>query len=125
MADKKTGAQPSEQAQNQDPSFIYGDAPPKTKIDPWEGEAEADLVSDSGEMALANLHFGTTQDADMLRPGSSKTEADHNDGETGKPVEPAPITVATEENAEGAVIANLGATAAKAHFIPQTRPAFL
>ena len=46
----------------EDPNFIFGDKQPQQKIDAWEGEGEIDLVSDAGEMSLANLHFGSTEE---------------------------------------------------------------
>ncbi|MEL7103596.1 MAG: hypothetical protein AAGL97_13670, partial [Pseudomonadota bacterium] len=78
MADKKTGPEAGPQTNNQDPSFVYGDAPAKKKIDAWEGQGDADLVSDSGEMALANLHFGTTPEADLLKSNPAEEETSND-----------------------------------------------
>ncbi|MEL7540818.1 MAG: cadherin repeat domain-containing protein, partial [Pseudomonadota bacterium] len=107
MADKKTGTQTDNQTQNQDPNFIYGDAPAKKKIDAWEGEGDADLVSDSGEMALANLHFGTRPEAEFLNsdPAQKETAAESSSNEASS--EAVRVTVEVEENLAGASIATL------------------
>jgi len=45
VSDKKPETPEDKPAENGDQNFIYGDAPAKTKIEAWEGEGEADLVS--------------------------------------------------------------------------------
>ncbi|MEP1142258.1 MAG: LamG-like jellyroll fold domain-containing protein [Henriciella sp.] len=111
MSDKKSGTPAENQNPAQDPAFVFGDAPAKKKIDAWEGEGEANIVSDSGEMALANLHFGTTPEAEFLKANPSESDveltgalADGEDGETR-------TEVALEENAEGAIIGALSSGA--------------
>jgi len=110
VADKTTETKADDQGHNQDPNFVYGDAPAKKQIDAWEGEGDADLVSDSGEMALANLHFGTTPEADLLQTNSADTEtaASGTSDKSG-----AGVSIAVEENLEGAVIGSLTVTAAE------------
>ncbi|MEO1567267.1 MAG: cadherin repeat domain-containing protein, partial [Pseudomonadota bacterium] len=114
MADKKTGTQAENNAQNQDPNFVYGDAPAKKKIDAWEGQGDADLVSDSGEMALANLHFGTSPEADLLKSVPSQEETSSKSGVADKPSETGRVAVEVEEHLEGAVIASLSGSDASA-----------
>nr|WP_070959907.1 LamG-like jellyroll fold domain-containing protein [Hyphomonas sp. Mor2] len=111
MADKKTETKAGDQSQNQDPGFVYGDAPAKKKIDAWEGEGDADLVSDSGEMALANLHFGTTPDAEFLHTASEQEESSADATSSGKADAANRVSVSIEENLEGAVIGSLNAAA--------------
>ena len=111
MSDKKTETTTSKSAETEDQSFIYGDAPAKTKIDAWEGENEADLVTDSGEMLLANLHFGSSPDADLLKSQTGNEETDSAHAVSGKLSETGATSVEVVENAEGATIAALSISA--------------
>ncbi|MEL7109956.1 MAG: cadherin repeat domain-containing protein, partial [Pseudomonadota bacterium] len=111
MADKTTETPASKSSPEQDPTFVYGDAPGKKKIDAWEGEGEANLQNDSGEMALANLHFGTSPEADYLKPGSDEEDAEFVGASQAEASEITPVAVEVAENQEGAVIASLSSTA--------------
>ncbi len=83
VADQTNDTPKRPNANVEDPNFVFGEGKPKQKIDAWEGEGEVDLVSDAGEMSLANLHFGSTEQADFTKSGAEKdaTETD------GKPVD--------------------------------------
>lgn len=111
MSDKRTETTTSKSAETEDQSFVYGDAPAKTKIDAWEGENEADLVTDSGEMLLANLHFGSSPDADLLKSQTGNEETDGAHAVSGKLSETGSTNVEVVENAEGATIAAVSISA--------------
>ncbi|MEL6858437.1 MAG: FctA domain-containing protein, partial [Pseudomonadota bacterium] len=107
MADQTNNTPKRPNATVEDPNFIFGDATPKQKIDAWEGEGEIDLTSDAGEMSLANLHFGSTEEADFTKAGAETGGVET----AGTPVDGVTIdsTVSVEvfENDPSAVIGTL------------------
>ena len=107
MSDKKTETPVTKPAEAQDQGFVYGDAPAKTQIDAWEGENDTDFASDSGEMSLANLHFGSRPDAEHLtsKPAHEQTDGAHQ--ATDKASDTGSTRVEVLENVEGAAVAAL------------------
>ncbi|MEO1306165.1 MAG: cadherin repeat domain-containing protein, partial [Pseudomonadota bacterium] len=92
-----------------DQNFLFGDTGRTQKIDAWEGDADFDLTSDSGEMSLANLHFGTAEEAELTKSDSTDKAPESND--TNLSANPADEVVAVEvlENESGALIGALNA----------------
>ena len=111
MANKTTTPPASKSPQDQDPNFVYGDAPAKKKVEAWEGEGEVNLDDGSGEMALANLHFGTTPDADLLKTNQPEGTLESIDSTQAKAAHVDAVAVEVVENQEGALVASLSSTA--------------
>ncbi|MEO0451778.1 MAG: hypothetical protein AAFZ74_15810, partial [Pseudomonadota bacterium] len=101
---KRTGADVTDQ------SFIFGEPGSKQKIDAWEGENAVDLSSDNGEIALANLHFGTAQETDFSKAGLDDQSVAAGDVSTpGLASDGNAISVEVVENDSGAFVATLTA----------------
>ncbi|MEM8635565.1 MAG: hypothetical protein AAGF33_11355, partial [Pseudomonadota bacterium] len=92
-----------------DQNFLFGDAGRKQKIDAWEGYAEFDLTSDSGEMSLANLHFGTAEEAEPTKAESEDKAPEINDAVIAGATTENFVDVEVSENESGALVSSLSA----------------
>ncbi|MEL7546630.1 MAG: cadherin repeat domain-containing protein, partial [Pseudomonadota bacterium] len=106
MADKSVGDQQKTNTDVQDERFTFGDQNAEKKIDAWDGENTPDAMDEAAEMSLANLHYGTTPDADILK-STEATEETHLDlNAATAPIGDEAANSVAEDNA-GVVVATL------------------
>ena len=121
MADNTNDTPAPKTTDVQDPSVTFGDAGGAKKIDAVEEEVSLDLPQDTGEGAMANLHFGTRPEAELLKSEDQPEELEEGDLSS-KLIgsDPDLETATLAENVEGAVVGTLASYDAEAGDVSYT-----